>query len=215
MSIQAQTSLLARVTGRPVKLALTREESVRLHPKRHPIRMTYTVGCDADGMLTAVKARMVGDSGAYASVGSKAVLERAAGHSCGAYDVVNVDVQAIAAYTNNVPCGAFRGFGANQAQFAMEGAMDLLAAKLGMDRWEFRFKNALEVGHTFASGQVFEKSTSVSQEDAPRRRSRTTTPPAPLGRPWGSPAMGSRTAASATARWSGARSGWWSIRRRR
>jgi selenium-dependent xanthine dehydrogenase len=162
MSIQAQTALLAYRTGRPVKLALTREESIRLHPKRHPIRMTYTVGCDAEGKLTAVKARMLGDSGAYASVGAK-VLERAAGHACGAYNVPHVDVEAIAAYTNNVPCGAFRGFGANQAQFAMEGAIDLLAEKLGEDRWEFRFKNALEVGHTFASGQVFEKSVGLKK----------------------------------------------------
>jgi selenium-dependent xanthine dehydrogenase len=162
MSIQAQTALLAQVTGRPVKLALTREESVRLHPKRHPIKMSYTVGCDAEGRLTAVKARMIGDSGAYASVGAK-VLERAAGHACGAYNVPNVDVEAIAAYTNNVPCGAFRGFGANQAQFAMEGAMDLLAEKLGADAWELRFKNAVEVGHTFASGQVFEKSVGLKK----------------------------------------------------
>ena len=86
MSVQAQTALLARVTGRPVKLTLSREESIRLHPKRHPIRMEYAVGCDADGRLTAVKARMIGDSGAYASVGAK-VLERAAGHACGPYRV--------------------------------------------------------------------------------------------------------------------------------
>jgi xanthine dehydrogenase molybdenum-binding subunit len=162
MSIQAQTALLAHVTGRPVKVALTREESIRLHPKRHPIRMTYTVGCDAEGNLTAVKADMLGDSGAYASVGAK-VLERAAGHACGAYNVPHVYVEAKAAYTNNVPCGAFRGFGANQAQFAMEGAMDLLAEKLGMDAWDFRYKNALEVGSVFASGQIFEKSVGLKK----------------------------------------------------
>ena len=162
MSVQAQTALLAHVVGRPVKLALTREESIRLHPKRHPIKMTYTVGCDASGKLTAVKARMLGDSGAYASVGAK-VLERAAGHACGAYNVPTVDVEAIAAYTNNVPCGAFRGFGANQAQFAMEGAMDLLAERLGRDPWDLRFQNALEVGHTFASGQIFEKSVGLKK----------------------------------------------------
>ncbi len=86
MSVQAQTALLARVTGRPVKLVLSREESIRLHPKRHPIRCDYTVGCDAEGRLTAVRARMVGDTGAYASVGGK-VLERAAGHACGPYRV--------------------------------------------------------------------------------------------------------------------------------
>ena len=84
MTIQAQTAVLARLTGRPVRIALTREESIRIHPKRHPLTMTYTVGCDAEGRLTAVKADILGDSGAYASVGGK-VLERAAGHACGPY----------------------------------------------------------------------------------------------------------------------------------
>ena len=76
MSIQAQTALLARVTGRPVRLVLSREESMRLHPKRHPIRMHYRVGCDAEGRLTAVRARMIGDSGAYASVGMQGARAR-------------------------------------------------------------------------------------------------------------------------------------------
>ena len=84
MTIQAQTAVLARLTGRPVRIALSREELIRLHPKRHPLTMTYTVGCDAEGRLTAVKADILGDSGAYASVGGK-VLERAAGHACGPY----------------------------------------------------------------------------------------------------------------------------------
>jgi xanthine dehydrogenase molybdenum-binding subunit len=162
MSIQAQTALLARMTGRPVKLELSREESIRLHPKRHPIAMHYTVGCDAEGRITAVKARMIGDSGAYASVGGK-VLERAAGHACGPYRVPNVDVEARAAYTNNPPCGAMRGFGANQAHFAIEGCVDLLAAKVGLDGWEMRWRNALEVGDTFATGQVLEKSVGMKQ----------------------------------------------------
>jgi CO/xanthine dehydrogenase Mo-binding subunit len=86
MSVQAQTALLAYLTGRPVLTVLTREQSIRMHPKRHPITMTYTVGCDADGRLTAVKADMIGDTGCYASVGAK-VLERAAGHGCGPYRV--------------------------------------------------------------------------------------------------------------------------------
>jgi xanthine dehydrogenase molybdenum-binding subunit len=162
MSIQAQTALLARMTGRPVKLELSREESIRLHPKRHPITMHYTVGCDADGRLTAVKARMIGDSGAYASVGGK-VLERAAGHACGPYRVPNVDVEARAAYTNNPPCGAMRGFGANQAHFAIEGCLDLLAAKVGVDGWEMRWRNALEVGDTFSTGQVLDKSVGIKK----------------------------------------------------
>jgi selenium-dependent xanthine dehydrogenase len=162
MSIQAHTALLAHVTGRPVRLALSREESIRLHPKRHPITMEYRVGCDADGHLTAVHARMLSDSGAYASVGGK-VLERAAGHACGPYRVPNVDVEAIAAYTNNPPCGAMRGFGANQAHFAIEGCMDLLAQRAGLDPWELRWRNALEVGDVFSTGQILEKSVGIKR----------------------------------------------------
>ena len=160
MSVQAQTALLAKMTGRPVLLTLTREQSIRVHPKRHPITMSYTVGCDAEGHLTAIKAHMVGDTGAYASVGAK-VLERAAGHACGPYRVLNVEVDAIAAVTNNPPCGAMRGFGANQSSFAIEGCMDILAAKVGIDGWEMRWRNAVDVGDTFASGQVFEKSVGI------------------------------------------------------
>jgi selenium-dependent xanthine dehydrogenase len=162
MSVQAQTALLAHLTGRPVKLTLSREESIRLHPKRHPIRMEYAVGCDGDGRLTAVKARLVGDSGAYASVGAK-VLERAAGHACGPYRVGDIDIESVAAYTNNPPCGAMRGFGANQAHFAMEGCMDLLAKKAGLDRWEIRWRNALDVGDVFSTGQVLEKSVGIKK----------------------------------------------------
>ncbi len=162
LSIQAQTALLASVTGRSVKLTLTREDSIRLHPKRHPITMQYTTGCDHEGRLTAVKARLVGDSGAYASVGGK-VLERAAGHACGPYRVPDVDVEALAVYTNNPPCGAMRGFGANQAHFAIEGCLDLLAAKAGIDGWEIRWRNALEVGDTFSTGQVLDKSVGIKK----------------------------------------------------
>ncbi|MBL0147394.1 MAG: selenium-dependent xanthine dehydrogenase [Ideonella sp.] len=160
MTVQAQTALLAYLTHRPVKLTLSRDESIRLHPKRHPIAMDYRMGCDANGIFTAVKARMVGDSGAYGSVGAK-VLERAAGHSCGAYRVPNVDVQARAVYTNNPPCGAMRGFGVNQAHFALEACIDMLADQLGLDHWEIRWRNALSVGDTFATGQVLEKSVGI------------------------------------------------------
>ncbi len=162
MSVQAQTALLSKMTGRPVLVTLTREQSIRVHPKRHPITMKYTVGCDALGHLTAVQADMVGDTGAYASVGAK-VLERAAGHACGPYRVLNVHVDAIAAATNNPPCGAMRGFGANQAAFAIEGCMDLLAEKVGIDGWEMRWRNAVDIGDTFASGQVFEKSIGIKK----------------------------------------------------
>ena len=109
-------------------LTLTRRESLRYHSKRHPMWLTYTLGCDVDGRLVALRARIVGDTGAYASVGDK-VLERAAGHACGAYAVPNVDVDAKAVYTNNPPCGAMRGFGVNQSNFAVEGVLDALAER--------------------------------------------------------------------------------------
>lgn len=156
MSIQAQTALAALRCGRPVKMVLTREESFRLHPKRHPIRMRYRVGCDADGRLTALHARMIGDTGAYASVGAK-VLERAGGHAGGPYRFGHVDVEALAVYTNNPPCGAMRGFGANQAAFAIEGCLDLLAEKVGIDGWEMRWRNAVDLGDRLSNGQRMTK----------------------------------------------------------
>ncbi|MGD0183877.1 MAG: selenium-dependent xanthine dehydrogenase [Roseiarcus sp.] len=162
MTIQAQTALLARMTGRPVRIELNREESILMHPKRHPLTMTYTVGCDADGRLTAAKVDILGDSGAYASVGGK-VLERAAAHACGPYRMPALAIEAVAAYTNNPPCGAMRGFGANQASFAIEGCLDLLAAKAGLDRWEMRWRNILRVGDVFTTGQVLEKSVGVEK----------------------------------------------------
>ncbi|MBW1880248.1 MAG: molybdopterin-dependent oxidoreductase, partial [Deltaproteobacteria bacterium] len=162
MSIQAHAALLAHHTGRPVRLTLSREESVRVHPKRHPIHMSFEVGCDAEGGLTAVRATLVGDTGAYASVGSK-VLERAAGHACGPYRVPHVSVTSIAARTNNPPCGAMRGFGVNQAAFAIEGCLDRLAERVGLDGWEMRWRNAVEVGDTLTTGQVLEKSVGVKQ----------------------------------------------------
>lgn len=160
MSIQAHASILCFLTKKPVRVRLTRAESVRMHPKRHPIRLDYSVGCDAQGKLTAVKARLWGDSGAYASVGGK-VLERAAGHSCGPYKVPSVDVEATATYTNNPPCGAMRGFGANQASFAIEGCLDLLAKKVGLDGYQIRDRNLLSVGDLFSTGQVLEKSVGI------------------------------------------------------
>ncbi len=152
LSVQGQAALLAVSTGRPVLLRLSRVESLRFHVKRHPMWLDYTAGCDADGRLVAIRARIVGDNGAYASVGGK-VLERAAGHACGPYRVPNVDVEARAVYTNNPPSGAMRGFGANQAAFALEGVMDMLAEQAGIDGWEIRWRNALDVGDRFGTGQ--------------------------------------------------------------
>lgn len=156
MSIQGQTALAAALCGRPVKCTLTREESFRLHPKRHPVKMHFKVGCDAEGHLVAVRARMIGDKGAYASVGAK-VLERAAGHAVGPYKVPNVDIESLAVYTNNPPCGAMRGFGANQAAFAIERCLDRLAQKIGIDGWEIRWRNVLDLGDRFCTGQKLDK----------------------------------------------------------
>ncbi|MEP1124532.1 MAG: molybdopterin cofactor-binding domain-containing protein [Ilumatobacter sp.] len=155
MSNQAHTALAAWHTGRPVKITLSREESLLMHPKRHPIKMHYRAGCDADGKLTAIRVRMIGDSGPYASVGMK-VLERAAGHATGPYLVGNVDVEAIAARTNNSVCGAFRGFGANQAQFAMEGVLDRLAEQVGISGWEIRSRNVVVPGEVWGPGQTMD-----------------------------------------------------------
>ncbi len=156
LSIQAQTALGAVLCAAPVKCTLTRAESFRLHPKRHPIRIHIKVGCDAEGHITGVWARMIGDKGAYASVGAK-VIERAAGHAVGPYKVPNVDVEALGVYTNNPPGGAMRGFGVNQAAFAMERSLDRLAGKVGISGWEMRWRNVLDVGDRFCTGEILDK----------------------------------------------------------
>jgi CO/xanthine dehydrogenase Mo-binding subunit/aerobic-type carbon monoxide dehydrogenase small subunit (CoxS/CutS family) len=156
MSIQAQTALMAWLVGRPVKLTLTRPESFQIHPKRHPIVLKYKIGCDAEGHITAVQARIIGDKGAYASVGAK-VLERAGGHATGPYRVPAIDMESLAVYTNNPPCGAMRGFGANQAAFAIEGLLDRLAERVGIDGYDIRDRNILEPGEAFATGQQLDK----------------------------------------------------------
>jgi aldehyde oxidoreductase len=155
MANQAQTALAAWLLKRPVKCTLTREESLLIHPKRHPIRMEYWAGCDADGRLTGLRARMLGDSGAYASVGMK-VLERAAGHASGPYHLAAIDVESVAVRTNNPICGAFRGFGANQAQFAMEGVLDRLAERVGISGWEIRKRNVIRPGQVWGPGQIMD-----------------------------------------------------------
>ncbi|MCB0957605.1 MAG: molybdopterin-dependent oxidoreductase, partial [Ilumatobacter sp.] len=153
MSNQGHAALAAWLLDRPVKCTLSREESFLMHAKRHPIRLEYWAGCDADGHLTALKVRGVGDSGAYASVGMK-VLERAAGHASGPYRVPDIDVECVAVRTNNPVCGAFRGFGANQAQFAMEGVMDRLAEQAGISGWEMRKRNVIHPGEVWGPGQI-------------------------------------------------------------
>ncbi len=155
LSTQGHAALAAYLLQQPVKVRLTRDESIAFHPKRHPIWMDYEIGCDAQGKFTFCKVAFVGDTGAYASVGMK-VLERSAGHATGAYSFPVTDVVATAVYTNNIPCGAMRGFGVNQAAFGLESLIDDLCEKGGFDRWQFRYDNALDDGHMTATGQVIE-----------------------------------------------------------
>lgn len=151
MTVQGHASLFAYLLQKPVKLTLTREESIVMHPKRHPVWMDMTLACDQVGKLTAMKLRAVGDSGAYASVGTK-VMERIAGHATGGYFVPVIDLESKTVYTNNIPCGAMRGFGANQVAFALEACVDELCKQGGFDRWQFRYDNALVDGLATATG---------------------------------------------------------------
>jgi aldehyde oxidoreductase len=162
LTVQGHAALGAHLLQRPVKVRLTRDESIRMSPKRHPIWMDYSIGCDAAGKLTFVKVKFVGDTGAYASVGMK-VLERSAGHATGAYHVPVTDVEALAVYTNNIPCGAMRGFGVNQAMFGLESLIDELCEQGGFDRWQFRYDNALVDGCMTATGQVIESGAGVRE----------------------------------------------------
>ena len=162
LSVQHHAALAAFLLGRPVKVRLTREESIKMHPKRHPHVMDYKIACDKDGRLTAIKADIVGDTGAYASVGMK-VLERAAGHATGAYSIPHAEILSRAVYTNNIPCGAMRGFGVNQVTFAIESCIDDLCEQGGFDRWQFRYDNALVDGGITSTGQILKGGTGVRQ----------------------------------------------------
>ncbi len=163
MSNQGHAALAAWLLGHPVKCTLSRVESFRMHAKRHPITLDVRAGCDADGVLTGLHVRAIGDSGAYASVGMK-VLERAAGHVAGPYRWQSLDIEATAVRTNNPICGAFRGFGANQAQFATEGVIDRLAELAGIDSWEFRSRNVITPGDTWGPGQVMDDGAGGARE---------------------------------------------------
>ena len=162
MTVQGHASLFAWLLKKSVKVVLSRDESIRMHPKRHPVYMEISVGCDANGKFTGLKLYAVGDSGAYASVGTK-VMERVAGHASGAYHFPCVNLEALTVYTNNIPSGAMRGFGANQVAFALEGCIDQLCRQGGFDRWQFRYDNALCEGKMTATGQVLHKGVGVRE----------------------------------------------------
>ncbi len=162
LSMQIHGCLLALRTGKPVKIVYNRFESFFGHVHRHPARLWYEHGATKDGKLTHMKCRIVLDGGAYASA-SPAVVGNASSLSVGPYVVEDVDIEAIALYTNNPPCGAMRGFGAVQACFAYEAQMDKLAKKLGMDPVEFRQLNAMEQGTLLPTGQVVDSPAPVAE----------------------------------------------------
>ena len=153
LSIQIHAALLALRTGRPVKMVYNREESFVGHIHRHPARIWAEHRATREGRLVAVRMRILIDGGAYAS-SSTAVISNACSFAAGPYAVENVQIDGLAVYTNNPPCGAMRGFGAVQTCFAAEAQMDKLAAALDIDPVELRLLNALEPGGTLATGQV-------------------------------------------------------------
>ncbi|OGU85332.1 MAG: selenium-dependent xanthine dehydrogenase [Ignavibacteria bacterium RBG_16_35_7] len=162
LSVQGHAALFSYLLKKPVKVFLNRDESIIMHPKRHPMRLNYTLGCNKKGKLTVLQADILGDTGAYASVGMK-VLERAAGHATGPYHIPNVNVVSRAVYTNNLPSGAMRGFGVNQVTFAVESCIDDLCEKGGFDRWQFRYDNTLIEGDMTSTGQIIHAGSGVRQ----------------------------------------------------
>ena len=157
---QIHAAMLANVTRRPVKLLFDRQESLRVHPKRHGTQIRVKMGARRDGTLTAVLSELYGDTGAYASLGEK-VMTRATTHSSGPYEVENVRADCYAMYTNNPPAGAFRGFGVTQSAFAVESAVDMLAEQLDLDPIEIRRKNALRIGSITNTGQLLRESVGL------------------------------------------------------
>ncbi|MFF3892471.1 xanthine dehydrogenase family protein molybdopterin-binding subunit [Streptomyces sp. NPDC001812] len=162
LSMQIHACLLALRTGKPVKIVYNRFESFFGHVHRHPAKLHYEHGATRDGRLTHVKCRIVLDGGAYASA-SPAVVGNATSLGIGPYRVDDVEIEGLALYTNNPPCGAMRGFGAVQACFAYEAQMDKLARELGLDPVEFRQLNAMEQGTVMPTGQRVDSPAPVAE----------------------------------------------------
>ena len=157
---QIHAALLARATGRPVKILYDRHESLLVHPKRHATQIRVTLGARRDGTLVAAQTELYGDTGAYASLGDK-VMTRATTHSAGPYVIPHVRADCYAMYTNNPPAGAFRGFGVTQSCFAIESVIDELAEEVRLDPIEIRRRNALRVGTETNTGQRLTESVGL------------------------------------------------------
>ncbi len=162
VSVQHLAVLAALKVNRPVKVRLTRQESINFHPKRHYMEGTFTLGCDENGIFTGLDCEIYFDTGAYASLCGP-VLERACTHSVGPYCYQNTDIRGYGYYTNNPPAGAFRGFGVCQSEFALESNINLLAEKVGISPWEIRFRNAIEPGKVLPNGQIADPSTALKE----------------------------------------------------
>ncbi|MBQ0037039.1 MAG: selenium-dependent xanthine dehydrogenase [Clostridiales bacterium] len=160
MSVQHHAALLCYILRRPVKFKLSRQESILVHPKRHPMDMSFTLGCDENGIIQGVIADVVADTGAFASLGGP-VLERACTHAAGPYAYENFKIEGHAYYTNNPPAGAFRGFGVTQTCFCMETLLNMMADKVGISPWEIRYRNAIRPGGTLPNGQIVDESTGL------------------------------------------------------
>ena len=160
VSVQHHAALIAYLTGRVVKVKLTRPESILIHPKRHSFSIDLTTACDDDGHLTAMKAKVVSDTGAYASLGGP-VLQRACTHAAGPYNYQIIDIDGTAVYTDNPPAGAYRGFGVTQTCFATECNLNLLAEMVGIDPFEMRYRNAIKPGDVLPNGQIADDSTGL------------------------------------------------------
>jgi len=157
------TAALAAVKfRRPVYCGMDREDSMVMHTKRHPFVISHKTGVSKDGMLIADESRIVGDTGAYASLGVF-VIVRATFHTVGAYEVPNVKADSYLVYTNNTYSGSLRGFGGPQAIFAIESQMEELARRLGMDPLEFRLRNMLVPGKKNATSAVMDASCGLPQ----------------------------------------------------
>ena len=161
VTVQHISALAAWIYKRPVKARFSRQESINFHPKRHAMEGTFTLGCDENGIFTALDCDIYFDTGAYASLCGP-VLERACTHSVGPYCYQNTDIRGYGYYTNNPPAGAFRGFGVCQSEFALESMINLLAERSGSP-WEIRFRNAIEPGKVLPNGQIADPSTALKE----------------------------------------------------
>ncbi len=160
VTVQHHAALIAYLTKRAVKVKLTRGESLLIHPKRHPMEMEFSIGCDENGIIQGVAAEVIADTGAYASLGGP-VLERACTHAAGPYNYQNFEIDGWAYYTNNPPAGAFRGFGVTQTCFCIETLLNQMADLVGITPWEIRYRNAIRPGQELPNGQIVDASTGL------------------------------------------------------